>query len=286
MKHILTVLAALFAWPCFAQSDHNGNPVINSIPMGEDSIGGCKLLANYYTLQNNIDNKTTSVYISDKPGIEEVAMAATNLPSDFFILVRNDQVIKLILINNYPKKWILVSTPDEAEPKKYKNPLKGDISENRANELIKAGYDPSATISDGKLNFSGKHYTITTNQEIKATVIDLIKQQRFDTAGSSGATLPSKDELHNMILMQTREGGKLDFFTPIKGHEMEGIQVKPGIFDTRIGLALYKWGKACYDLGVVDVDEANAIFSEFKGRPLNMREKAYIKLGFEKGLEK
>jgi hypothetical protein len=182
VKQILTFIAILLRLISFAQTGHNGNPVFNSIPMGEDSVGGCKLLANYYPLRNNIDNKTTSVYISDSPDIDQTAKAATQLPADFFILTRNNQVIKLILINNYPEKWILVSTPGESEPKRFRNPLKGDIAENRANELLRGHYD--------------------------------------------------------------------------------------------------------FDLGVADVDEADAIFADFKGRPLNIREKSYIKLGFEKGLEK
>ncbi|HTR31570.1 MAG TPA: hypothetical protein VMH27_19995 [Puia sp.] len=283
MKYHLTILAISSTLSCFGQT---GNPVFNSIPVGQDSLGGCKLLANYYTLQNNIDNKTTSVYISDKPTIDEVAKAATNLPADFFILVRNNQILKLILVNNYPEKWILVSTPGDPEPRRYKNPLKGDIAENRANELIKARYDSSASISNGKLNFNGKRYRINTNQQTREVVIDLIEREHFDTLGSSAVTLLTKEELHKMILEQTKEGGRLDFFTPIKGREMQGIQIKPGVFDTRIGMALYQWGKSCFDMGVVDVDEAYAIFGDFKGRPVNMREQSYIKLGFDKALEK
>ena len=286
MKQTLTFIAILLRLTSFAQTDHNGNPVFNSIPMGEDSIGGCKLLANYYPLRNNIDNKTTSVYISDSPNIDQTAKAATELPADFFILTRNNQVIKLILINNYPEKWILVSTPGESAPRRFRNPLKGDIAENRANELLRDHYDSSSAISDGNLSFNGKRYKITSNVEIRTAVITLIQKEHFDTDSSSSVVLPTRDQLHTIILGQTREGGKLDFFTPIKGHEMEGIQVKPGLIDTRIGIALYQWGRACFDLGVVDVDEADAIFADFKGRPLNIREKSYIKLGFEKGLEK
>jgi hypothetical protein len=286
VKQILTFIAVLLRLISFAQTGQNGNPVFNSIPMGEDSVNGCKLLANYYPLRNNIDNKTTSVYISDSPDIDQTAKAATELPADFFILTRNNQVIKLILINNYPEKWILVSTPGESEPKRFRNPLKGDIAENRANELLRGHYDSSAAVSKGNLSFNGKRYKITTNEEIRSAVITLIQKEHFDTDSSSSVVLPTKDDLHKMILGQTREGGKLDFFTPIKGHEMEGIQIKPGLIDTRIGIALYRWGRACFDLGVVDVDEADAIFADFKGRPLNIREKSYIKLGFEKGLEK
>lgn len=288
MKNLLSILCLLLTLSCFSQVDRNGNPVFNSVPMGEDSLNGFRLLANYYPLQNNIDNKTSSVYISDEPTRAEIAKAATNLPADFFLLLKGQTVVRTILVNNYPKKWFLVITPGDPESKKYPNPLKGDMAENRARELVKAGYDPVATIQEGKLRFDNKRYTITPNDAIKRAVIDLIKTEHLDVNDSigKGLKLLSKEELHARILKETKEGGKLDFFTPIKGKEMDGIQVKPGIFDTRIGMALYNWGKANYELGVSTWDEALAIFAEFKGRPLNTREKEYIKLGFEKGLER
>jgi hypothetical protein len=286
MKNLLTVASLLVSLSCSAQTDQNGHPVFNSIPMGEDSLNGCRLLANYYTLRNNIDNKTTSVYISDKPTPEEVATAATRLPADFFILMKGANVIKMILVNYYPKKNILVVTPGTPEPTSYPNPLKGDIAENRANELLKAGFDSLAAINNGRLTFNNRHYTVTPDADTRQAVISLIMSEHFDLANPTGMTIPSKDQLHTIILKETKEGGKLDFFTPIKGKEMQGIQIKPGLIDTRIGFALYKWGKANYDLGVATIDEAYAIFAEFRGRPLDVREKSYIKLGFERGLEK
>jgi hypothetical protein len=39
-------------------------------------------------------------------------------------------------------------------------------------------------------------------------------------------------------------------------------------------------------MGVVDVNEAYTVFADFKGRPVNMREQSYIKLGFDKAPEK
>ena len=282
MKLLLTALTTLITLACFSQTDGNGNPVFNSVEAGEDSLDGYRLLANYYTLQNNIDNKGSSVYIADKPTPDQIATAATNLPADFFILTKNGDVIKMILVNTYPQKWFLVITPGQPEPKKYENPLKGDIAENRANELIKAGYDPASTIADGKLHFNDRSYTITSNTDIKKAVIDLIKKEHL--ADTTGIVMLSKQELHASILKETKPGGKLDFFTPIKGHEYDGIQIKPGLFDTRIDIALYYWGKAAKDLGVMSLDEAYAIFAEFKGRDLNVREKGCIKDGYEKRL--
>jgi len=286
MKYTFTFLAILAGLLSHAQTDAGGHPVLHSISMGEDTIGDCRLLANYYPLHNNVDDRTTSVYISDTPGIREMEKAATNLPADFFVLVRDNQIIKLILVNNYPDKYILVSTPGEDKPKFYQKRVKGDIAENRAIELVRSRLDSSATIVDGKLLFNGRHYSIMSNQDIKAAVIGLIKKEHFDSAQPSGTRLLTKAEIHERVLQETKEGGKLDFFTQIKGHEMDGIQVKPGLLDTRIDMALYSWGRACYEAGVADVDEAHAIFTEFKGRPLNIREREYIKLGFEKGLEK
>jgi hypothetical protein len=283
MKLILTVLTTLITLAGIAQSDSNGNPVFNSVEAGEDSLGGYRLLANYYTLQNNIDNKGSSVYIADKPTLDQIAKAATNLPADFFILSKNGAIVKLILINTYPKKWFLVITPGLSEPQKYKNPLKGDMAENRANELIKAGYDPASAIADGKLRFNDNSYTIISNAEIKKAVIHLINKEHL--ADTTGIVMRSKEEIHSAILKETNPGGKLDFFTPIKGHEMDGLQIKPGVFATRVSIALYYWGKANKDLGVATLEEAYAIFAEFKGRDLNTREKEYIKLGYEKGLE-
>ncbi|MCA8830625.1 hypothetical protein [Hymenobacter pini] len=94
------------------------------------------------------------------------------------------------------------------------------------------------------------------------------KQQR--ASSSSRAT----------ILAETKPGGKLDFFTPIKGHEYDGVQIKPGVYSTLGHAAFYKWGKAVRGLGITDLEEAYAIFAEFKGQPISSRDKEYIKSGF------
>lgn len=106
------------------------------------------------------------------------------------------------------------------------------------------------------------------------------------TGDSSGAQVLSQKDLKIYILTQTKPGGKLDFFTPIKGIELNGVQIKPGIFASNREIALYKWGNACSDLGLNNVDDAYAIFAEFKNRNLNIPEKTMIKDGFDKKFEK
>ena len=45
----------------------------------------------------------------------------------------------------------------------------------------------------------------------------------------SQADIGKYQELKKQILTETKEGGKLDFFTPIKGHEYDGVQSKARI---------------------------------------------------------
>jgi hypothetical protein len=91
-------------------------------------------------------------------------------------------------------------------------------------------------------------------------------------------------EIKSFILAETKQGGKLDFFTEIKGKEYNASQVKPGLFMTNIEMALYKWGKANFDLGIENVETALKIFGEFKGKDLNRREKDLIPMGYTNDL--
>jgi hypothetical protein len=70
-------------------------------------------------------------------------------------------------------------TPGEAATRRFKKPLKGDIAENRANELLRDHYDSSAAISDGNLRFNGKRYKITSNEDIRSAVFTLIDPQSY-----------------------------------------------------------------------------------------------------------
>src|SRR5687768_1929478 len=79
--------------------------------------------------------------------------------------------------------------------------------------------------------------------------------EKVTQQSSQTPTILSQSDLKTFILKETEEGGKFDFFTSIKGHENEGIQIKPGIYDTKRGLAIYKWGKANNEAGVKSLDE-------------------------------
>lgn len=286
MTKILAVVLLFIAIQGIAQTDKNGNPVFNSVSTNEETIKDFKLISNYYTLKNNIENKTSSVFISGNPTLAEIENAAINLPSDFFLVTKNQAIISMVMIQNIPTRQFLVINLMTGLQKQYTCSLKGDITENRANEIIKEGFDPAAKIKGDKLYFNNKKLTIIENQEIKDAVLKLIEKEKLSIEDKAGVKILSKEEIKAMILNESKEGGKLDFFTEIKGHEYDGVQIKPGLFTTKLGVALYQWGRANFELGVNTVEDALIYWKEFKGREANQREKDYITKGFNKELEK
>lgn len=286
MKTLLTAFWLLIVLQCFSQKDQNGNPVFHSVTLNEEAIKDFKLIANYYTLKNNIDNKGSSVFISEKPNLDQIANAALALPSDFFVVTKGQSLLNMVLLTDLPTRKYLVINPTTGKLNEFACSLKGDITENRVTEIIKENYSPDAKIEGSVFYFNGKKLTIIATREIRNSVVDLIEKENLNAGDSSEVKILSKDELKMVVLEQSKEAGKLDFFTEIKGREMEGVQIKQGVFSTRLGVALYRWGRANFDLGVNTVDDAITIWAELKGRPANQREKDYIKLGFYKELEK
>ena len=286
MTKILVTLVMLISTQCTAQTDRNGNPIFNSVSLSEDTLKDFNLIGNYYTLKNNIDNKNSSVYISKKPTVDEVEKAAVNLPSDFFVITKKEGTLNLVMILNKPTRQYFVVNPTTGKQVLIPCLIEGDITENRAIEIIKERYDENAKISEGKLFFNNKSFTIILNAVIKKGVLDLIESQNLSAGNSSSMKILTKGEFRAIVLEESRKGGRLDFFTEIKGHEMDGVEIKPRVFTTKIGIALYKWGKANFELGVNTVEDALEFWAEFKGRAANVREQEYIKLGFDKELEK
>jgi len=285
-KVAITILLILTLGQLFGQKDKNGNPILNSVSISEKPVGDCSLISNYYTIKNNIENRTSSAFISENPTLDQIEGAIINLPSDFFILTKESKIVVMIMQQDDPKREFMVIDMTNNKQTRFPCNLSAGITENRANEILKENYDSTAVIENDILTFNNKKFQIITNKEIEEAVLDLIKKEKLDKKKPSNITLRSKKELQEYVLSETKEGGKLDFFTEIKGKEFDGVQVKPRVFTTKLSIALYKWGRACYEIGVNTLEDTYEIFSEFKGRPLNNRETEYIKMGFYKEWEK
>jgi hypothetical protein len=284
MKYIATLLLLFKALLCYPQADSSGNPVFNSVVVSVENIKDFKLVSSYYTLKNNIEKKWSSVFISHHPTPGEVERAATELMSESFIMVRHHAMICVIGVMCSPWQFVAIDVVT-GQQDMLPSPLKGDITENRAREIVKNQYDPKAKIENGRLYFNGKTFAIVTNEEIKQAVLNLIDSEHLGTEDSSGTIYQFEDDIKDTVLAQSKQGGKLDFFTSIAGHENDGILLKPGVYATRLHVALYHWGAACFDLGVNTAEDALAIYAEYKKHPADKKEEAYIRMGFGKELE-
>jgi len=280
---ILFVLAAIV--PALGQTDKSNGVVLHSVSTGEKTFGDVLLISNYYPLRNNIMNKRSSAFISARPTLAEIEKAAVSLSSDFFVLTKETKVIAMVRLDNKPRSEFTVVFMPGQDTQVFQSGLEGDITENRAKELVEEGYDSTARIEKGVLIFNAKKFKIIPEEKIGSTVWALLEKEKINTRQPSEMVIPSKGQLQEYVLSLMVEGGELDFFTPIKGKEYNGIQVKPGVFSTNLGIALYKWGRACYEIGVNTEQDTYDIFAAYKGRALNARETEYIKMGFYKALE-
>ncbi|WP_107038716.1 hypothetical protein [Brumimicrobium mesophilum] len=287
MKKIIALLFTIILFTnALGQTDKNGNPIFNSVSKNEISVGNSLLIGNYYTLKNNIENKLSSVFVDENPSLNQIELAATNLPSEFFILTKESHMVVMIVLQHSPERNFMVMEMKTNKQSVYPCNLEGDITEYRANEIIDNKYDSTSTIKNNKLLFNEKELEIISNKEIEKAVLNLIKNEKLDKKKPSDIFLASNSQIKSYIVSASKEGGDLDFFTEIKGKEYDAVQIKQGVFTTNQGIALYKWGRACYEIGLNEVDDAYETYSEFKGKEINQRDKEYIKMGFFKELEK
>ncbi len=285
-KLLIVILTFMLFINVSGQTDRNGNPVFNSISRNEKKIDKFLLISNYYTLENNIENSKSSVFISEKPDLDQIENAAIGLPSDFYILTKESKMVVMVMLQNKPERSFLTIVTKTNQQSTYPCKLSGDITENRANEIIKEQYDSNAYIENSTLHFNGKEFEIISNIDIEDAVWTLITKEKLNKKKPSDVLLPSKNEIKNYIISESQKGGTLDYFTEIIGKEYDGVQIKPGVFTTNIGIALYKWGRACFEIGVNTIEDAIEIYSEFKGKSVNVRDETYIKSGFNKDWEK
>ena len=279
-KLVIITLVFLTLGQVFGQVDRNGNPIFNSIFIKDKAEKNYQLVYQYYTLKNNIENRKSSVFIAEYPSLDLIEGAAINLPSDYFILTKKGKVVGIIGLLTYPQREFNFDLIRMEQRYTYPCKLKGDITENRALEIIKNQYDPNAYIDGDVLHFNGKKLSIISNDDIENAVETLIKTNKLDKNKASKFRFISKKETEEYVLSETKEGGKLDFFTEVKDKKYDGVQIKPGLFTTYQSIALYKWGRACFDLGVETIEDAYDLYIMIKGESLSEKEELYIKMGF------
>lgn len=285
MTRILPYLFSIFlSLSLFSQKKEPIN--LQSIATNEIQYKDILLMGNYYTLKNNIDNKNSSAYISKRPRLKDIQKAATSMPSEYYVLTKDSKLMGLIVLQWGDKKQFHVAEMKSKKESNFPCPIIGDLSQRRAEELIKEGYDKDARISNDTLFFNDKEFKIASTTTIESAVLSLIQQQNLDQIVPEEIIIPSQLEIKNFILRESQPEGKLDLFTPIKDRENDGIQIRPGLFTTEKHAALYKWGRACYDIGVNSAESTVKIYEELTGTSTDQEEKKSIISGYNRDWDK
>lgn len=191
-------------------------------------------------------------------------------------------MVAMVMLQNFPKREFIVIEMATKQQSSFSCTLTGDLTENKAKEIVKEKYDSTAVIESGKLKFNQKEFKLITTQEIEDAVLSLINAKKLDKLKPSNDILHSKKEITAYVLTESKKDGKLDFFTEIKGKEFQGVQVKPGVFSTLQSISIYKWARACFYIGVNTVEDVYEIYAAVKQKDLNPNEKAYLEAGFNR----
>jgi hypothetical protein len=91
----------------------------------------------------------------------------------------------------------------------------------------------------------------------------------------------------NKIIDDSKNGGSLDFWTPIKGHEYDGSSLfgsaggKGNIYASNKELAVIKWSFTLAKRGI-GKDDIIALFGLLKGRKVTSNDSTLIDIGIKK----
>jgi len=178
MKFILAFGLILSVNLVFAQKNQSDDPKLYSYNTSIEHIGDFELSFDYYPLKRNMEKEALGVYAERTPTLDEIAYAAMNMTSELFVISKDSVSANIItFMNDKIVKEFAVATPSTGENRHFKCSLKGQITENRANELIKQNYDPKASIDNGKLTFNKTEYVIITNEKMKEALLKLITKE-------------------------------------------------------------------------------------------------------------
>lgn len=283
MKKIsLLFTAFILTVTIFAQVDKNGNPVFNSELISEEKFEQFELSSSYYTINNNINNKASSVYVSGQPTAEAYIAFARNLPATFFIVHKGEKVVCMIMLlqkNDNGKTSLTYNLygPNSKNAIEVPCNVWGEINEKRAQELLKLRVDTAAAIIDlpnnGKgLLFNGITYRIQPYEKLKAEILAIAAQVTGSKQEQAGNSIEA------FIKKESVPGGKLDFYTSLE--DEKGMLYHDGIAYSKKDFAIYVWAGALKKLGIETSKKAIELWQEINHKELTTPEKNALERGF------
>lgn len=280
IKSIITILLFLISIESFSQTDKNGNPIFNSLKIESIVYENIEIISNYYTIENNIDNKSSSVFIQENPTSEDYINFSTKLPSYFFIIVDKGNVLGMAML--IPKAeddsfFYNVVIPDKYLNFQIPSQLKGKITEHRINEILNLK-KIKAEINKNVFKFNNKNFEILQYNQI----IEEFKKRVFaEIIAKKGTEISDIDQY---IKAESKDGGKLDFKNQVEKYESAFIAFD-GIMYSKKDFTILMWGASVKKIGIKDFSRAQNIWEQINNKKLTEPELKALKKGFETKFE-
>ena len=273
---IITILLFLTSPKLFSQIDKNGNPVFNSIKIEEIKVDSVEIISNYYTIKNNIDNKLSSVFISNNPTSKDYINFSTKLPSYYFLVHNKGVVLGMAML--IPKIenssfFYNVVIPGKNSNYQIESQLKGNITEDRAKEILNIVKD-NANIKQNILKFDNGNLEILEYNKILKEFKNIILEKIVSNENSADETLDK------YIEAESQEGGKLDFKDTVEKYDGAFIAFDQIMYNKK-DFAILMWGASVKKTGLKNFVKAQNLWMKINKRKLTEPEIKAMKIGFE-----
>lgn len=93
-------------------------------------------------------------------------------------------------------------------------------------------------------------------------------------------------QVRSELIKESKKNGKLDYWTPIKGHELDGERIEHDFYVSKEDAALIKWTYKLTITGVKNKADIISLYEELRGREASSNELNYIDYAYHKALEK
>ncbi|AYL94436.1 hypothetical protein [Mucilaginibacter celer] len=135
------------------------------------------LVKDYYIpLDDNINNPKSTMYVTKKPGMQEIFKTAVDFKTDSFTVAKGEKLVYSVnLFINPSSAYAEVKNLATNRQQTINLKLDGVISANRAIEITGKDYDRNASIIDGVFSFNRNKYKIVSNKEIEEKLSGMLK---------------------------------------------------------------------------------------------------------------
>lgn len=182
-------LAGMLLFVCvygaFAQQEEEAS--FKYVELNLVDQGPYALSSNYYPIQDNISNSSSSVFVSTDPTPEQYFTFAQELPAHHFSVKQGTQVVAMIMVMQQPQQdgqsgflYNIVNTKG-GMGMKVPCSVSGEISEKRALELLALKVDAEAKLiehqnGDRDLFFQGETYRIQSYELLQEEAAQLASE--------------------------------------------------------------------------------------------------------------